>query len=51
MEHRGPMCRAGVFLFGIPIPHKPWRAAGDLHGLRALSFTRANLKGSKVLRY
>ncbi len=21
------------FLFGIPIPLKPWRAAGDLHGL------------------
>ena len=27
-------CRG--FLFGIPIPLKPWRAAGD-HGLRALS--------------
>ena len=27
----------GVFLFGIPIPLKPWRAASHLHGLRALS--------------
>ena len=27
----------GFFLLGIPISFKPWRAAGDLHGLRALS--------------
>ena len=26
-----------VLLLGITIPLKPWRAAGDLHGLRALS--------------
>jgi hypothetical protein len=27
----------GFFLFGIPIPLKPWRAAGGLHDLGALS--------------
>ena len=27
----------GFFLLGIPIPLKPWRGAGVLHRLRALS--------------
>ena len=40
-------CRA--FLFGIPIPFKPWRPAGVLHSFRALPSREPIRKGPALM--